>query len=334
MFSPDHRSFSPDNTPRQPRLEDTRARLSAHKGWKQRVGAALLSAAGMLGAEGCATTSTSPSDEAYSNIQYGAAATRQRSEQTRITERENYQTSYEDCERQAETVMRDIRSHRYNDRSAVLHELSRSIRGIDRAFRQDPLLDNQTLLTPRDVDGTTATILRQALRFVRDERRTALREARIDYTEPPSDSTTYADAERIAVHIHSLGSLGSLANSRAREYVNGGYATPVDDMRRLFNNQLTEQEIINVDLYATADFVRAYAHALQRQEDRAVARSYERPRNAMRGRYNDDLPSGIAFENQRPAPPSTPPTLRLTENPYGDDTDQPSHRRHHRHHRP
>lgn len=334
MFSPDHRSFSPDNTPRQPRHEDTRARLSAHKGWKQRVGAALLSAAGMLGAEGCATTNATPTDETYSNIQYGAAAARPRSEQTRITERENYQTSYEDCERQAETVMRDIRSHRYNDRSAVLHELSRSIRGIDRAFRQDPLLDNQTLLTPRDVDGATAMILRQALRFVRDERRAMLREARINYTEPPSDSLTHLDAERIAVHIHSLGSLGSLANSRAREYVNGGYATPVDDMRRLFNNQLTEQEIINVDLYATADFVRAYAHALQAQEDRAAARSYERPRNAAQGQFNDDLPSGIAFESQRVAPPSTPPTLRLTENPYGDDTHQPSNRRHHRHHRP
>lgn len=57
MHSPDHRSFSPDVVPHQPQDRDMRSRLSAHKGWKDRVGAALLTAAGMLGAEGCATPS-------------------------------------------------------------------------------------------------------------------------------------------------------------------------------------------------------------------------------------------------------------------------------------
>lgn len=57
MHSPDHRSFSPDTAPRQPQGRDIRSRLSNHNGWKNRVGAALLTAAGMFGAEGCATPS-------------------------------------------------------------------------------------------------------------------------------------------------------------------------------------------------------------------------------------------------------------------------------------
>ncbi len=335
MHIPDHRSFSPEASPRPQRPTDMRSRLSTHQGWKNRVGAALLTAAGMLGAEGCATTNTSPRDEAYSNIQYGAAATRPRSEQTRITERERHQTSYEDCEHQAEYLMRDISSHRYNSRPATLQELSQAIRGIEEsAFRQDLARDNQTLLTLRDVDGATATILRQALRFVREERRATLREVHREYMEPSGDAVSYVDAERIAMHIRSLGSLGALANSRAREYFNGGYATPIEDLRQLFNRQLTDQEIVNIDLYASADFVRAYAHALQTQEDQAMARAYaERQRSQRRPIDTRDLPSGITFDATPRAPlRAAPSPAPLMDDPYG-DTNQPTHHRHRRHHR-
>ena len=83
----------------------------------------------------------------------------------------------------------------------------------------------------------------------------------------------------------------------------------VDELRSLLENRLSDQEITDADAFATADFVRAYAHALQAQEDQAFARSYETPRTTIRERSNDDLPSGT-------------------------ETNQPSYLRHRRHHRP
>lgn len=330
MHSPDHRSFSSSETPRQPGSAAMRARLSAHRGWKERVGAALLTAAGVFGAEGCATTNATPRDEAYSNIQYGAAASaRPRYEQASSTQRDEA-PSYDASERTAEYVQQNVINRRLSMRSA-LRELAPTIASLAEQ-EIDGTPQSSTLFSLNEVQPVTARVLRRAVQNTAEVLQRISRQPDTSrFVTSDQNAVPRYIAHVILLHLHQGGSLGSLAANRA---LNPGYDTPIDDLRSVFNNQLSDHEIVQADAFATADFVRAYAHALQRQEDRAAARSYERPRNAMRGQYNDDLPSGIAFENQRPAPPSTPPTLRLTENPYGDDTDQPSHRRHHRHHRP
>jgi hypothetical protein len=189
----------------------------------------------------------------------------------------------------------------------------------------------------QDVSGATATILRHTLEFVRNEEQIMAQRIHRPYSEPIDlNSVSYNEARRIALHIYGQGSVGALARRDAIRHYNGGYTTPVEDFREFFNRQITEREAGLIDAYVTADFVRAYAHALQRQADQQLAQAEMERRRALRSPAGSttDLPSGITFENQRPTPPSTPPTLRLTENPYGDGPDQSSHHRHHRRHRP
>lgn len=177
-------------------------------------------------------------------------------------------------------------------------QLSSLMRSIREDTRPDQVNGSRPLIRMEDVDGATATILHHTLDFVRAEARYTAEEARLPYSAPVDPgSISYDEARRIALHIYGRGSVGSLARYDAVRYFNGGYSTPVQDFQAFFNHQITEREAVDIDMYVTADFVRAYAHALQRQEDQRLAQAEMERRRATRPPTNpNDLPSGITFD--------------------------------------
>lgn len=307
------------------------SRLSGHKGWRDRVGAALLTAAGMFGAEGCATTNAAPRDEAYKTV------AQTRSEDTHS----NHELHVSEAERVAERVLRYVadRGNRISleERRMLTQELSQAVRGIGREPHRPN--GNNILERPLSLSGvnqlTASRMIDAQLRI----NARALADSPDNAIIEPVSVGQQEISPRIATHIARAIASGQLITSFSQDEVytvyNGTIPREVHFRSSLSSSPDISPEQMNaVSVSTTADFVRAYAHALQTQEDQAMARAYAERQRAQRQPIDtQDLPSGINFDAAPRAPlRAAPSPAPLMDDPYG-DTNQPTHHRHRRHHR-